>query len=356
MSKVAIGSIPEKISYVSSEEKEVAVGCEWDIDWTENEEAVKTVKIKVLPTFPADASEPKMIQKAISWASNGYYDPVKGHVDRQHTIVNKNNDPIKNVKVLSLEQRGNSGRAYKVLIDNFYVDLREDVLMDTLLQVGVDPGGILKGDYIWAKMGPNMRLVRIGSELHKLIMDFESKKKLKIIKKNDLEVGGVYQDAKKNRAIFLGFVNGTNYSVDNPKPVYSRNSAQFEYIKKPFKKLMLFFQIYNHENLAKTLLLLRDESNSFRMEFKKSHNFIEKINQVEIPSDIISFHRANAAKTVKQKILEYTGHVPPKKGYAKITAPFLEYVVAQHSTLLNVYPYNETAPELFDIKKYLIFT
>ena len=356
MSKVVIGSIPKKISYVSSEEKEVAIGCEWDIDWTENENAVKTVKTKVLPTFPADTSDAKMVQKAISWATSGYFNSSAGHVDRKHTILERNNEPIKNVKVLSLEQRGNNGRAYKALIDNFYVDLREDVLMDTLLQVGVEPGGILKGNYIWAKIGSNMKLVRVDSELHKLILEFESKKQLKAIKKNDLEVGGIYQDSKKNRAVFLGFVNGTTYSIDDPKPIFSKNTAEFEYTKTPFKKLMLFFNIYNHENLTKTLHLLNQEGENFRCQLKRTHTFIEKIDQIVVPSDIISFHRADAAKIVKQKILEYTGHVAPKKGYGKITAPFLEYIIAQHSNMLNLYPYNEKSPELFDIKKYLIFS
>ena len=356
MSKIAVGSIPKKISYVASEEREVMVGCEWDIDHLEREDSPSNIKIKVLPTFPVDSLHLGDLSKAISWATSGYYDSdLKQTIARKHTITERENKPIKDIRVLSLQKRGD-GRAYKALIDNFYVDLREDVLMDTLLQVGVEPGGILKGEYVWAKMGTNTKLVRVGSELHRLIVEFDSKKDWKPISKKELEIGGVYRDRKKNAAIFIGYVSGTTFKSENTRSFYNRQTSDFKFIKTPFKNNLLFYQYYDFEKFEDALRDMKENGSSYRFDIKKTHKYIEKINQVVIPDDIVSYLRNYALSGIKNKLLEYTGHRPPKSGYSKIPASFLEEAIAHDSPYLNLYEAGKTAPELFDIKKYLILS
>ena len=241
MSKVAVGSIPEKITYVFSEQISVAVGCEWDISWHESDDGPKTVKQEVTPAFPVDSSDEKTMKRAIQWASQDGWDfETKSRKTKKHDVQEIENIPVSNVKVLSLEHRGQGGRAYKAIIHDFYIDLREDVLMDTLLQVGVDPGGVLKGEYVWAKMGAQMKLVRVGSELHRLIVEFDSKKDVKPVGKGDLEIGGVYQDRKKNKAVFCGYVNTTNFKSEDESPSYNRiKKSEFKYKKTTVKKAML---------------------------------------------------------------------------------------------------------------------
>lgn len=360
MSKVAVGSIPEKISYVYAEETEVPVGCEWDISWYENDDSPKTVKQKVTPAFPVDSTDEKTMKRAIDWASNNGYDyTTNKRITKPHTVHEVENKPVKNVKVLSLEQRGQGGRAYKALIDKFYVDLREDVLMDTLLQAGVAPGGILQGEYVWAKMGSQMKLVRVGSEVHRLVVEFESKKNIKPVGKGDLEVGGVYQDRKKNKVVFCGYVNTTLFKDPYKKMDYYEKQKQkvdFVFATTPIKKAMLFYDLPAYEKSATQIKKMKSGDNSYYYKIKKTHTYIEKVDQIELPKDIVEYLRNKAVKEMKQLILQYTGHEPPKKGYAAPTAMNLADHLAYHSDHLNLYLFGETPVDLFDVKKFLLFS
>ena len=358
MSKVAVGSIPEKITYVFSDQQEVPVGCEWDISWYDSDDGPKTVKQKVTPAFPVDSTDDKSMKRAVEWAtSDGWDYSTNKRKVKNHDTKEVENKPLKDVKVLSLEHRGQGGRAYKALIDNFYVDLREDVLMDTLLQAGVDAGGILKGEYVWAKMGSQMKLVRIGSELHRLIVEFESKKDIKPVGKGNLEIGGVYQDRKKNKAIFVGYVNTVKYKTENPIPYYQRQgTADFKYKQTVVKKAMLFYSVHDFDKLEKNIKEMKDKERNYSYSIKKSHTYIEKVGQVKIPDGIIEYLRNKALKEAKDKILEYTGHKAPEKNYARITAAYLENHIEYHSDHLNLHDFSDKVVEPFDVKKYLLFS
>lgn len=358
MSKVAVGSFPKKICYTYSGEIEAPVGCAWDISWydaDDDEDAPKTVKEKVTPAFPSDSEDAKSLATAKQWAERTYYGQSKR--TSQTTIID--NVPIKNVKVFSLEERGNGGRAYKVLIDKFFVDLREDVLMDTMLKAGIKSGGILQGEFVWAKMGAQMKLVRIGSELHRLIAEFESKKDIKPVGKKDLEVGGVYQDRKKNKVVFVGYVNTTVYKKEDKRSKWEREragvKADFVFKKSVKKKAMLFYDIYAHEKIAESIKKMTGEDRNYCYKIKTSHNFIEKIDQVDLKEDIVEKLRNKARTEIKNLVLEYTGHKAPKPNYQRIDAYSLEETIEYRSDRLNLYKFPETVDE-FDVKTLILFS
>ena len=72
MSKVVAGIFPESVSYVFSDEKEVNVGCAWDMSWSD--EDPPSVKCNVRPTYPIMTGDETAKGKAITWAEYGYYD------------------------------------------------------------------------------------------------------------------------------------------------------------------------------------------------------------------------------------------------------------------------------------------
>lgn len=352
MSKVAAGSIPEKICYVFSEEKEVPVGSFWDIDWYSHDES-KTIKRQVLPAFPSDNSDQGMISKAKAWAENRYYG---GTPKISHTEI-KDNSPIKNVQVLSLEQRGQGGRAYKIVADKYYVDLREDVLMDTMLKAGIKAGGILEGEFVWAKMGSQMRLVRVGSELHKLIIEFDSKKGIRPISKKELEVGKIYQDRKKNKALFCGYVNTMLlYGEKISWAFRDTNKCDFNFKKNIIKKAMLFYEIPAFEKQSTHLKEIKNYKSNPYFKVKKTHTYIESIGEFNVPNDILSILKERANKECKQFILEYTGHIPPKQGYRAMNSWDLQDRICAVSDFLHLSKYGEPQSEMFDVKKFLLFS
>jgi hypothetical protein len=354
MSKVAVGSIPEKICYVHSRTQEVAVGCEWDISWYDSDDGPKTVKEKVTPAFPIEDGNAKSMATAKKWAEQTYY----GESKRTSKTEVVSNDPVTGVRVLSLEQRGNGGRAYKVIIHNYYVDLREDVLMDTMLKVGIDSNGVLKGEFVWAKLGSQMKLVRVGSELHRLIMEFESKKDIKPVGKSDLEVGGIYQDRKKNKAIFIGYVNTVGYKGEKAPSYYDRDKQKptFAYETTSIKKGMLFYEIYGFETISKSVKEMTTKDSNYQYKIVKSHSYIEKVDQCQLPNNLIEGLRSKALKQTKNYILEFTGHKDPQKNVQRVTDWYLTETIAHHSKHLNLCPYDGQQVELFDVKKYLLFS
>ncbi len=357
MSKAVSGSIPEKIVYVCAKEREVNVGCAWDISWHADEKS-KNVTMKVLPAFPVDSKDPKGKETAIRWAEAGHYDyKTKQQITNPHQEEEFDNSPITGIKVLSLEERGQGGRAYKVVInDKFYVDMREDVMMDAMLKSGISPGGILNGTFVWAKVGSHTKIVRVGSELHKMVVEFDSKKDMRPIGKRALEFGGLYQDRKKNMAVFLGYVNTTVYRSNETRPAWGVRESlkpKFDFNHTFLKKQMLFYEVNQYDGLDKSLAQMKNDRRNYGYRIRKSHSYIEKIKDVEVPNDITDFLRKQARHEIKDHILEYTGD---KKSQYRRDAWNLCDSTCSLSEMLNLYAFEANPVELFDIKKFLLFT
>lgn len=205
------GSIPDEIAILSSIQRPVYQG------WEEGIAIENGQQVIVTPAFISDASNPRTIASAITWAENArrYYDektrqqivksdPVKKEV--------KKNLPFRDMRVVTLEYRGNGGRAYKVITpDNYYFDLREDVLVEAMLKEGVRAGGYVNGEFIWARVNTSMKIVRIGSELHEALVSANEKRTLTKIANKEFVPGGVYETKSNERYIFIGWVDSTEY-------------------------------------------------------------------------------------------------------------------------------------------------
>lgn len=153
------GNIPKKITYIYSGPITVSIG---SIGYRTE---LKQQKIKVIPAFVSDSSnEKKTIQTGVKWITLR---------NEKYQLKEVFNTPLKSIRICELEFRGNGGRAYKVIADDFYVDLREDVLMDSMLNVGIKAGGIIEGDFVWAKVGSQMKLIRKDSEVYKSLSSIE---------------------------------------------------------------------------------------------------------------------------------------------------------------------------------------
>lgn len=351
MSRVVVGSIPKNISYICEMEKEVAIGSSYDISIF-SPDSLKNVTEKILPTHPVDSSNKIAISKAIELVTKPIYDYVtKTTTNRTHTIVELENKPIKNVRLFSKDSYFPG--IFKAAIGSYYIDLHEDVLVDTILKVGIEKGGILKGEFIWARIQNTIKLVRIGSQLHRSIVEFESKNDIKKIRKNDLEIGAVYQDQRKNKVVFAGYVNTTFLKSKQTSNKKLNNTDPFDFDKRKLKKAMLFYPINSYEGMDESILKMKSTGiHSFRI--KNAHNYIEKIDKIQLDKDIIEFIKLKITEEVKNKMLEYTGAIPPK--YAQPSAQTLAWQIERYSEFLNLYPYNGKEPDVFDVRKFLIFS
>src|ERR1043165_3658826 len=94
------GHIPASLIYVCASPTQVQT-------FDEEGEIAITEKTKVTPTFCIEPTQNPAT--ALKWA--GLKTPGGGALE---------NKPIKSVQVVDLEERGNGGRAYKVIVDGQY--------------------------------------------------------------------------------------------------------------------------------------------------------------------------------------------------------------------------------------------
>lgn len=352
--KPSSGTIPEEIAVITSKPTKVPVGCAWDIslsydsdDDEDEEENNGTTKIEVTPAFIADAASVKSIATGKKWAqrANHNFSPL---------VEIKKNVPIKNVVVCSLESRGQGGAAYKVIADGVYVDCREDVIMDAILQEGIKKGGILGGEYIWVKLGAHSRLIRVGSALHDKVKLMVDRKKLTVLKAKDLVVGDIYATKKDERALFLGVVNTITIDVGRP---------ELDFTSKKIDNQLLFIRIpeYGERNVRKFIAAASDSSDKSHwrnivswttLVREKDHKYVTPIDKMD-PEGLIEMLRAKA----RSEIREAFGCLASGKGkqgweYSKYN---LAYDIARNSTVANMYDVKGAEVPPFDYEPLLNF-
>lgn len=204
----------------------------------------------------------------------------------EYTEFERPNTPMVGLRIIGLVIRGQGGRAYQVLVDGKYVfDLREDVLLDAMLNDGIGKNGALFGSYIFASVGSSMKLIRVGSLLHEKMIaatDYKTMKKI-----TDLEVGGIYRN-KKETVLYLGYVytralhvewsesgNGWSPWRSEPRRLLSvRNGKEV--------KQILTVTI-NEKTMPKTLAELAKKVARYNLNwvYSKPKSFREKVGHIE---------------------------------------------------------------------------
>jgi hypothetical protein len=121
-------------------------------------------KYQVHSAFAVDADNEKRVRTAMEWSRKYTRKVVVGETHLDPFKVP--NSPITDLRILSMEIRGEGGRAYKIITpERRMFDLREDVLLDAILHTGIKKGGVLPGHYVWVRYAPtNSKLMRLGSK------------------------------------------------------------------------------------------------------------------------------------------------------------------------------------------------
>lgn len=138
--------IPDRVRYV--QRPPTQVGCWWDqarIDgvWVRDEPR------EVRETFVVDADNIRTLTTAMRWAGapGSYRSQAIEETREKISVIEVPNDPIEALELINLDIRGQGGRAWKVLIANkFYVDMREECLIQTLIKGNGHGKGILAGE------------------------------------------------------------------------------------------------------------------------------------------------------------------------------------------------------------------
>lgn len=118
---------------------------------------------------------------------------------------------FEDIKIIGLSVRGNGGRAYRVVIKvnhyNVLVDLREDILLKIIDEVGILPKGIVKGQFSFYANSSQVQLGFVNTEEDleqyksdvELIDNLQNKQLKNTIKLKDLKIGYSYQIVPKSK-------------------------------------------------------------------------------------------------------------------------------------------------------------
>lgn len=115
------------------------------------------------PAFVTDFYAEYMLKKAREWGAGvGRTKALPSELEE----VTVPNDPLTRLVVTSIVHRREGGVALKVITEQgWLVDLREPEFMEAAL-TGTLHASVITGEFVWSRGITQMRLVRVGSQLH----------------------------------------------------------------------------------------------------------------------------------------------------------------------------------------------
>ena len=162
-------------------------------------------KVPCRATFVVPADNSKMLSTAKSWATGGAW----GRSFPDPDLFEHDNTPMTSLRLVGIQKRQEGGLAYKVVTPQGYlVDFREEEFLEVLFRGVFRKDGTFKGKFVWGLNKTQMRVVRVGSELYKQLLEAGKRRALTKIKPKDLVKGHHYK-AKETRGfsfVFLGRV------------------------------------------------------------------------------------------------------------------------------------------------------
>jgi hypothetical protein len=245
--------------------------------------------------------------------------------DAKNDITDVDNIPIEKVKLIN---------SHGVAInDQFSYSIDSDFMADAILNNCVSQDGEIIGPFVFYK-NKYYSLVRVGSALYQQIESDKKRRTLKKIKIKDLKVGSVYATLGKRKSVYLGSVDTYN----NPEKL----------VKVKNKKLFYQIDSYNYSPFDKSKFVedMLNQPSYYRTDFASTHSFIECVDQLDLPNNIIQTLRENARKAFKKELSEISDN--------KWSLNMILNKYHRSSKVLNVHVKGDTSFQAFDIKKYLM--
>ena len=316
--------IPKKLKlFIKEEEERTGV---WD-GYSHNNNKI----FMVSPTFVCDLEAGKTHMTALKWVKANYYNKS----EPKYTIETRDNTPISGYSIVTIEYRGNGGRAYKVSSpDGILVDLREDALLECMLNAGISKGGVLNGEFVFAKQNAEMKLIRVGSEKYNEIVNNKAKIKDNAI--YDVKSGEIYKTKKNDKIlIMLPFQNILHIISRNS---YSYNSSrQAVYFKAPAfdnkGKQMLYFKLTDENNAVQEVENAIKNKEFDKFKFTTGSKCAELLSTVSFRADLMT----DFAKAAESKINELLSSAKTKEEKFDIYVKYFGFRLLTNEYSNNLY-------------------
>jgi hypothetical protein len=160
----------------------------------------------VHPTFFFDNASERQKEKAEVWASNR----LAISSPRVQAQV-RPNTPMNNLWLDNIEQRMEGGRAYKVINkdDMTYFDVREDQMLQAILKHGIQAGGKIGGEWVFAMNGTQCKCFLVDSKEYQEVLNRVAIAPAVMVKASyrNLKVGSIYCNSNATEEfIYVGYL------------------------------------------------------------------------------------------------------------------------------------------------------
>lgn len=280
------------------------------------------------------------------------------------------NKPMSGIRLVGRSCYGIAPNQFLVLLPNgLLVEMETDSFMEVILNEGIKPGGILPGEWIWARVPGTMKLVRLGTGFHQALIDYEKREKVPLYSVKEMNVGRAYKSAEGNVAVFLGFINTLTMHIrvhpeDKEKTKLSRRyrynsdeqQVRYDVSFNKAELATLWYQSWYTSDLEKyrneIAKIISDKKPNCIKAIKK-HNYIEELDVAKfaVPDDIIMQTRNNAEhimikqlkRFVHNESLRLLGHSVFKQTDINLLSYTPTYQAAkfvrQYATMVNMVPF-----------------
>lgn len=326
-----LGSIPDKVRIIKGTPETVS----WA--WENYVVAQHDVKhdTKAHPVWIADASDSRQ-RKSIENQYNNYYSRHHyNQVKKPKTMemVEMENKPFSGVRFVGMHQRYSGKTEYFIVLPgDLLVSCKPAALMDAMSECGVNKGGEIPGEFIFARCDGEMLVVRVGSALHKACIAADERRRLDKKEKFALTAGRVYRTVSGSYAIFLGFVNTVNVGLKLTKEqkdiVRVFEAYRYNEIGKPLPKnweditlsytpwdmatMWMETWYYNKNNtnkkmqdeMQKQVNELKQNGGWYGVKILKTHGYIEEVRgiQTDLPIDLFEKARRVGLKGIEESL------------------------------------------------------
>lgn len=144
----------------------------------------------------------------------------------------------------------NKGKSWGLIIyDDFCVSMYEEELSWVIQNKGIRKGGVLNGEFVFAMINGQMRIVPVGSDNYNKLNKITQNKHMENIKQKDIILNHIYESRIRDKFLFLGWVS--HYKLSGEYYSHIQKIGNIKLIK--VKKSGLWYNIYKNFNRSSLL-------------------------------------------------------------------------------------------------------
>ena len=242
--------------------------------------------VTVHPTFFFDNASERQKASAELWASHGL--PISN--PRVQAQV-RPNVPMGNLWLDNLESRMEGGRAYKVINkdDMTYFDVREDQMLQAILKHGIQAGGKIGGEWIFAMNGTQCKCFLVDSKEYQEALARVATMPAVMSKASykNLKIGNIYSNKNMDEEfVYVGFINQETSSYDSNsrriranKHTFATKNRYYGYFELSTPSVV--YETGRSMNIDDLVELLKDKM------IPESGKYHHKYNRIDIRKDVL---------------------------------------------------------------------